>query len=62
MGEYDTRTTTDGEHLDVHIEHVEIHENFSVIWSINDIGMVHLEQDIDFNGKFWKSFIERKVI
>lgn len=51
LGEYDTRID-DGQHLDVYIEKVEIHDGFSLIWSVNDIGIVHLEQDVDFNGKF----------
>lgn len=51
LGEYDTRVTTDGKHLDVYIEKVEIHADFSVRWAINDIGMVYLLLDVNFNGK-----------
>lgn len=51
LGEYDTRID-DGQHLDVYIEQVEMHEGFSIEWSVNDIGIVHLEQNVHFNGKF----------
>lgn len=58
LGEYDTRID-DGEHLDVYIEEVEIHDGFSLEWSVNDIGIVYLEQDVDFNGRFslWKTLL-----
>lgn len=50
LGEYDTRITSDGDHLDVLVEKAEKHEDWDFTWFINDIGMLFLEEDVGFNG------------
>lgn len=51
LGEYNTSTTEDGQHLDVDIADAEAHTNWSLRWLINDIGMVYLDEDVVFNGE-----------
>lgn len=50
LGEYDTSTTEDGQHLDVNIADAEEHINWNQRWLINDIGMVYFYEDVVFNG------------
>lgn len=52
LGEYDTSTTEDGEHLDVYIDKTVAHGRIPR-WFIDDIGMLYLVKDVVFNGKFW---------
>lgn len=52
LGEYDTSTTEDGEHLDVYIDKTVAHGRIPR-WFIDDIGMLYLAKDVVFNGKFW---------
>lgn len=54
LGEFDTRTTSDGQHLDVYIEKAVGHDDFSLEWLVSDIAMVYLEDDVSFNGMFSK--------
>lgn len=51
LGEYDTSTTTDGDHLDVSIDHVARHEKYDDFKMINDVAIIHLAHDVDFTGK-----------
>lgn len=51
LGEYNTSTTEDGQHLDVSIADAESHGNWNLRWLINDIGIVYLDEDVVFNGK-----------
>lgn len=50
LGEHDVRTKTDGPHLDVLIDRVDRHKNFSDM--INDIAILTLEHNVDFTGNF----------
>lgn len=52
LGEYDLSTTTDGIHIDVRIDRVEMHQDHNeyLIFHTNDIAMVYLENDVDFTG------------
>lgn len=52
LGEYDTRTTDDGPHLDVLISKVQSHEDFEPDLFLNDIAILTLERSVEFNGKF----------
>lgn len=46
------RGKSDGAHIDVKIDHVEKHNDYSVfmIFHTNDIAMVYLERDVEFTG------------
>lgn len=49
LGEHDLRTAED--HLDVPVADEEPHEDFSMKWKINDIAIVYLQHDVNFNGE-----------
>lgn len=53
LGEHDTSTTTDGEHIDIPVDRVETHKNFSsyLIFNMLDIALVHMKRHVDFNGE-----------
>lgn len=51
LGEYDTRTTTDGPHEDVRISKVQSHKDFDPDLYLNDIAIINLERNVEFNGK-----------
>lgn len=51
LGEYDTRTTTDGPHEDVRISKVQSHKDFDPDLYLNDIAIISLERNVEFNGK-----------
>lgn len=51
LGEHDTRTTKDGQHLDVPVAHYESHEDFSYRLKNFDISLIYLSYDVVFNGK-----------
>lgn len=52
MGENDLTTTTDGQHLDVLVDRYEGHENFDETKMKDDIAIVFLERDVNWNGRF----------
>lgn len=52
LGEYDILTNTDGQHIDIPVDHVQVHENYnSNITEINDIAIVYLARDVKFTGE-----------
>lgn len=51
LGEHNTLTTDDGDHVDVPIKDVQMHENYKWLSQINDIAIVYLKHDVDFTGK-----------
>lgn len=54
LGEYDTKTTKDGEHIDIGIARADLHKDYSNfrIFHTNDIAIVELMHDVEFSGKF----------
>lgn len=57
LGEYDTSTTSDGDHQDVSIDHVVKHEKYDDFKMINDVAIVHLAHDVDFTGSIKVIFL-----
>lgn len=51
LAEHDTRTTDDGQHQDIGIAFSDVHEEYDEEIDLNDIAIVHLEHDVEFNGK-----------
>lgn len=50
LGEYDTRTEEDGVHVDVRIAQTKIHGHYDKKIFFNDIAMIYLAEDVEFNG------------
>lgn len=63
MAEHDIKSTKDGMHVDIPIDHVDKHENYTNITKINDIAVVHLSRDVEFTGrsKFNSSSVILKI-
>lgn len=55
LGEHDTETEIDGEHVDLDIARVESHKHYLSALKINDIAVVHLDRDVDFTGINWNA-------
>lgn len=51
LGEYDTRSFSDGKHEDINIAQKITHEKWNLNLMINDIAILKLEKDTPFNGK-----------
>lgn len=51
LGEYDTGTDDDGPHTDVDVAEYLQHEDFDRKSLENDIALIYLEHDVNFNGK-----------
>lgn len=51
LGEHDTLTTEDGQHEDVDIASIEVHEKYVRTPKVNDIAIVYLKKDVTFTGK-----------
>lgn len=51
LGEFDIDTILDGRHVDVGIARIQQHEKWNGDLMINDIAVVLLERDVDFNGR-----------
>lgn len=51
LGEYDLRTEDDGPHEDILIDRGVPHTSYSELFGVNDIAMIYLEHDVEFNGK-----------
>lgn len=51
MGEFEIGTTSDGQHEDVGIARIHQHEKWNKDLMINDIAIVLLERDVQFNGR-----------
>lgn len=49
MGEHDLRTD-DGMHQDIKVSHAKRHYRYDPGFKLNDIGIVHLERDVEFSG------------
>lgn len=49
LGEHDI-STEDDEHQDFPVVHVERHASFSPKWKINDIAVLYLQRDVEFDG------------
>lgn len=49
LGAHDLRTD-DGQHVDVLIDRAVPHASYSELFGVNDIAMIYLEHDIEFNG------------
>lgn len=56
LGEHDFANTNDGEHQDVKVIHVMQHEYYDKNLMINDIAILDLEHDVEFNGKIVACF------
>lgn len=50
LGEHDTRTDKDGAHVDIQIERTIKHGHYIGGIYLNDIAMVYLIDDVEFNG------------
>lgn len=55
LGEYNTDTTDDGKHIDIAIDRLEKHRDYTKVPKINDIVVITLVHDVEFTGKL-KSF------
>lgn len=51
LGEYDLRTEDDGPHEDILIDRAVPHASYHELFGVNDIAMIYLEHDVEFNGK-----------
>ena len=51
LGEFDTKTSKDEPHLDFWIDKSEKHEEHNENLRINDIAIVHLLRNVEFNGE-----------
>lgn len=58
LGEHDTRTTSDGEHQDIEIAYSDFHEEYDVEIDLNDIAIITLAHDVEFNGKFTLFYLQ----
>lgn len=57
LGEYDIRTTDDGPHETIRIRGARIHDDFDLVLGTNDIAIIYLARDVEFNGNFLKLFL-----
>lgn len=55
LGEHDLNSTDDEPHRDYAIARSVAHEHHEPFHKINDIGILHLEEDVDFSGKICTS-------
>lgn len=51
LGEHDFQDTTDKEYQDVLVRRSTPHEHFDLKLMINDIAILDLQSDVQFNGK-----------
>lgn len=51
VGEYDTSTETDGQHEDIYATRIDKHSQWTDT-GLNDIAIVHLKHDVEFNGHY----------
>lgn len=58
LGEHDLRTTSDGQHVDIGIAYSDVHNEYDEEIDLNDIAIVHLAHDVEFNGRL-KRFYSR---
>lgn len=49
--EHDLNRTDDGIHQDIVVAHAVKHEQHEPNLKFNDIGIIHLERDVEFSGK-----------
>lgn len=50
LGEHDLQTQSDGKHEDVRVTHGDAHETYNKALGINDIAIVYLARDVQYNG------------
>lgn len=50
LGEHDLTTERDGRHEDVRIKYGVPHEHYNKYLGINDIAIVYLAKDVQYNG------------
>lgn len=53
LGEHDLTTQADGKHEDVRVTHGDAHEVYNKELGINDIAIVYLANDVQYNGKIF---------
>lgn len=60
LGEHDFAQTTDKQYQDVLIERYTAHEHYDSSLMINDIALLDLDHDVQFNGKIVYSNLQSK--
>lgn len=51
MGEHNT-ATSDGQHQDIEIAYSDVHEEYDDEIDLNDIALITMVNDVEFNSKF----------